>query len=121
MDELLTRFFPDVYWDEIWQGTVDTLWMIAGSMPFTVLIGLPLGIVLFLTGPRQLLAQPALYGVLSFVVNVLRSSRAWLKRRCAKWSGVSSKPRRPWVRASGKSFSGRCCQRPCLALSRRSR
>ncbi|WP_462380299.1 methionine ABC transporter permease [Pseudomonas sp. Marseille-QA0892] len=73
MDELLTRFFPNVYWDEIWQGTADTLWMIAGSMPFTVLIGLPLGIVLFLTGPRQLLAQPALYGVLSFIVNVLRS------------------------------------------------
>ncbi|GGJ95791.1 methionine ABC transporter permease [Pseudomonas matsuisoli] len=73
MDALLTRFFPNVYWDEIWQGSLDTLWMIAGSMPFTVLIGLPLGIVLFLTGPRQLLAQPTFYGVLSFVVNVLRS------------------------------------------------
>ncbi|TWI57501.1 D-methionine transport system permease protein [Pseudomonas duriflava] len=73
MDALLTRFFPNVYWDEIWQASLDTLLMLVGALPFTVLIGLPLGIVLFLTGPRQLLEQAAVYRVLAFLVNLLRS------------------------------------------------
>jgi len=47
--------------------------MLLGSMLFTVLLGLPLGVLLFLTGPRQLFEQKALYGTLSLVVNILRS------------------------------------------------
>lgn len=58
---------------EIWQATLDTLLMLGGSLFFTVLLGLPLGVALFLTGPRQLLARRGVYAVLSFVVNVLRS------------------------------------------------
>lgn len=69
MNELLTN----VRWDEIGVATWDTLLMVGGSMFFIVLFGLPLGVLLFLTGKRQLLEQPALYGVVSFVVNVLRS------------------------------------------------
>ncbi|HSC84950.1 MAG TPA: methionine ABC transporter permease, partial [Pseudomonas sp.] len=44
-----------------------------GATLFTVLLGLPLGVLLFLTGPRQMFEQRALYGVLSLLVNVLRS------------------------------------------------
>lgn len=69
MNELLTN----IRWDEIGVATWDTLLMVGGSMLFIVLFGLPLGVLLFLTGKRQLLEQPALYGVVSFVVNVLRS------------------------------------------------
>lgn len=69
MNELLTN----IRWDEIGVATWDTLLMVGGSMFFIVLFGLPLGVLLFLTGKRQLLEQPALYGVVSFVVNVLRS------------------------------------------------
>ena len=58
---------------EIWQATLDTLLMLGGSLFFTVLLGLPLGVALFLTGPRQLLARRGVYAVLSLVVNVLRS------------------------------------------------
>ena len=58
---------------EIWQATLDTQLMLGGSLFFTVLLGLPLGVALFLTGPRQLLARRGVYAVLSFVVNVLRS------------------------------------------------
>jgi D-methionine transport system permease protein len=47
--------------------------MLGGATLFTVLLGLPLGVLLFLTGPRQMFEQRALYGVLSLVVNVLRS------------------------------------------------
>ncbi|WP_339941442.1 methionine ABC transporter permease [Undibacterium luofuense] len=43
------------------------------SLLFTVLLGLPLGILLFLSGRSSSPAQKALYAVLSVVVNVLRS------------------------------------------------
>ncbi|MEX6500522.1 methionine ABC transporter permease [Pseudomonas zhanjiangensis] len=69
MDTLL----PNVDWLEIWQASLDTLSMLGGSLLFTILLGLPLGVLLFLTGPRQLFEQKALYGVLSLLVNVLRS------------------------------------------------
>ncbi|WP_417312947.1 methionine ABC transporter permease [Ectopseudomonas khazarica] len=70
---MLEQLLPNVFWPEIWQASIDTLNMLLGSMLFTVLLGLPLGVLLFLSGPRQLFEQKALYGVLSLVVNVLRS------------------------------------------------
>lgn len=72
MDALLA-FFTNVDWYEIWLATLDTLLMLGGSLLFTILLGLPLGVLLFLTGPRQLFEQKALYALLSLVVNVLRS------------------------------------------------
>lgn len=60
-------------WAEIGTATLDTLLMLAGSLPLTLLIGLPLGVLLFLTGPRQLHEKPVLHGVMAVVVNLLRS------------------------------------------------
>ena len=71
--ETLLSFFSNIDWYEIWLASVDTLIMLGGSLLFTVLLGLPLGILLFLCSPRQLLEQKALYSALSFVVNILRS------------------------------------------------
>ena len=73
MDALLTRWLPNVDWQEIGYASLDTLNMLGGATLFTVLLGLPLGVLLFLTGPRQLFEQKALYGLLSLLVNVLRS------------------------------------------------
>ncbi|HCF0066677.1 TPA: ABC transporter permease, partial [Pseudomonas aeruginosa] len=50
-----------------------TFWMLGGSLLFTVVLGLPLGVLLFLTGPRQMFEQKAVYTLLSLVVNILRS------------------------------------------------
>lgn len=68
------------YWPEIGAGTVDTLIMTALSLLFTVLIGLPVGVALFLTSrqhrsERPLIArlQSWIYNGLSLLVNVLRS------------------------------------------------
>jgi D-methionine transport system permease protein len=69
----LINFFASVDWSEIWQATLDTLVMLGTSLLFTILLGLPLGIVLFLTSPRQMFEKPRLYAVLSFIVNVVRS------------------------------------------------
>lgn len=60
-------------WADIGQATLDTLLMLAGSLPLTMVIGLPLGVLLFLTGSPQLRRRPLLYGLTALVVNVLRS------------------------------------------------
>lgn len=60
-------------WADIGLATVETLTMVGGSLIFTVLFGLPLGILLFLTGPRQALAHARLYSFLSLLVNLIRS------------------------------------------------
>src|SRR5690606_37578291 len=65
--------FSTIDWALIAKACVDTLLMTGFSLLFTVLIGLPLGVILFLTSPRQMLANAAVYQVLSFIVNVLRS------------------------------------------------
>ncbi|HTN65695.1 MAG TPA: methionine ABC transporter permease [Burkholderiaceae bacterium] len=62
-----------IEWADIWQATWETLAMTGFSLLFTVLIGLPLGILLFVTGRRQMLAQGGVYAILSFGVNVLRA------------------------------------------------
>ncbi len=65
--------FLAIDWSDIGLATVETLTMVGGSLLFTLLLGLPLGIVLFLTGPRQPLAHARLYAFLSLLVNLLRS------------------------------------------------
>src|SRR5690606_27024056 len=70
---LMDAFCINIAWYEIWLATLDSLLMLGGSLLFTVVFGLPLGVLLFLTGPRQLFDNKPLYALLSFVVNVLRS------------------------------------------------
>ncbi len=69
----MDALFTNVDWYEIWLATLDTLLMLGGSLLFTIILGLPLGVLLFLSGPRQLFENGPLYAALSFVVNVLRS------------------------------------------------
>jgi D-methionine transport system permease protein len=79
-DSLWTSIISFEYWPEIGEGTVDTLIMTGFSLLFTVLIGLPVGVVLFLTSWSQRSADPFVarlqswtYSALSLVVNILRS------------------------------------------------
>ncbi|MCP3038637.1 ABC transporter permease [Xanthomonas euvesicatoria pv. allii] len=60
-------------WGDIGQATLDTLLMLAGALPLTLLIGLPLGVALFLCGAPQLRRRPVLYGALAALINLLRS------------------------------------------------
>ena len=69
MDALLSN----INWPEIGQACLDTLSMLGMALVFTVLLGLPLGVLLYLTGKQQLHAKPGIYRVLSMVVNILRS------------------------------------------------
>lgn len=57
----------------ILQATLDTLYMVAVSGVISTLVGLPLGVLLYVTRPRQILAKPILNQTLSIVTNVGRS------------------------------------------------
>lgn len=65
--------FVAMDWAEIGLAGVDTLLMLGGALLFTLLLGLPLGVLLFLLDRGQLLAAPRAYALLSLLVNVLRS------------------------------------------------
>ena len=65
--------FENIYWGDISMALLQTLAMVCGSLVLTVVLGLPLGILLFLTGRRQLFDQPLAYGALSVVIGVIRS------------------------------------------------
>lgn len=69
----MNSFMENIDWSEIGQATIDTLSMLGGSMALTVVLGLPLGVILFLTGKGQMLQNRAANGVLSLVINILRS------------------------------------------------
>ncbi|GAX91485.1 metal ABC transporter permease [Effusibacillus lacus] len=65
--------FVNLEWAEIGMATIDTLIMLGLSALFTVIIGLPVGVLLFLTSKGQLLENRLFYATASFVVNILRS------------------------------------------------
>lgn len=71
--EGLLSYFDNIDWVDIGIATSDTMIMLSTSLFFTVLVGLPLGVLLFLCSPKQLLEQKAVYSVLGFVVNAIRS------------------------------------------------
>jgi D-methionine transport system permease protein len=55
------------------QSTVETLIMVFFSTLFSVIIGFPLGVLLFVTGPTGIMPKKVLNLVLSRIVDVLRS------------------------------------------------
>jgi D-methionine transport system permease protein len=70
----LPTLFPHISdWGELGRACIDTLLMLGGSLSLTVAIGLPLGVLLYLSAPGRPRARPRLYGVVSAAVNILRS------------------------------------------------
>ncbi|MFC9774821.1 methionine ABC transporter permease [Paenibacillus chitinolyticus] len=60
-------------WSEIGIATNDTMMMLGLSALFTFVIGLPIGVLLYLTSKGSLLENRTFNIVISFIVNVLRS------------------------------------------------
>lgn len=64
-------------WEDLWplllEGTLDTLYMVGLAALFTVLIGLPLGVLLFLSRRDGILPSPRLNQILGAVINIGRS------------------------------------------------
>ena len=67
------HLFPNVDWSKMWEATSETIYMTAVSTIFTFVIGLALGILLFLSSPGQLWANQLVYTVSGAFVNIFRS------------------------------------------------
>ena len=65
--------FSTVNWSDVSSATGETLQMMLFSVLFTFLVGLPLGVLLYLTGRTDSTVGKIVYSILSFIVNVLRS------------------------------------------------
>jgi len=64
-------------WDELWpmllNGTLETVYMVALAAFFTVLIGLPIGVLLYISRANGLLPMPKANAVLGAIINLGRS------------------------------------------------
>ncbi|MFS0872980.1 methionine ABC transporter permease [Paenibacillus xylanilyticus] len=65
--------FSSVRWEEIGKASIETLQILGASGLFTIIIGLPLGVLLFMTARSASVQSRIFYTVLSIVVNILRS------------------------------------------------
>ncbi|MDW0113521.1 methionine ABC transporter permease [Sporosarcina saromensis] len=70
---MIETLLPNVKWDKMWEATIETLYMTAVSTVFTFVIGIALGIALFLSSPGQLWANKLTYAITGAVVNIFRS------------------------------------------------
>lgn len=69
----MDALFRNIVWPEIGQALLDTLLMLGASMLLTLIAGVPLGVLLFLTGPGQAAHSKLLNRTIGAVVNILRS------------------------------------------------
>lgn len=53
----MNALLANLDWGEIGLACLETLSMLGAALGFTVALGLPLGVLLFLTGQRQMLAK----------------------------------------------------------------
>lgn len=65
--------FPHLKWDTLWAATQETLYMTALSGLATFVLGIVLGLALFLTARGGLFPGRLLYSAISLLVNVFRS------------------------------------------------
>ncbi|GAB6991572.1 methionine ABC transporter permease [Paenibacillus pini] len=63
----------NVNWSEVGIATLDTLKMLGASAFFTIILGLALGILLYQTARSSSNGIRAIYAIMSFIVNILRS------------------------------------------------
>ena len=65
--------FQQYVWEEVGKASIETLQILGVSGLFTVILGLPLGVLLFMTARSASIKSRAVYTILSLIVNILRS------------------------------------------------
>lgn len=70
---MIENLLPNVDWEKMWEATLETLYMTAMATGLTFIIGLALGILLFLTSPHQVWANKMVYWLTGAFVNIFRS------------------------------------------------
>ncbi|WP_026576035.1 methionine ABC transporter permease [Bacillus sp. UNC438CL73TsuS30] len=66
-------YLTDIDWQAMWDATVQTLYMTAISVIATFILGIILGLLLFLTGKGNMWENKAVNTVISAFVNIFRS------------------------------------------------
>jgi D-methionine transport system permease protein len=61
------------YWPDLQKATLETLMMVGITISVAILVGTPVGLFLYLTGPGALLERKALHQTVGYAVNALRS------------------------------------------------
>ncbi|MES2054428.1 MAG: methionine ABC transporter permease [Pseudomonadota bacterium] len=69
----MSGWFANVDWADIGRACLDTLAMLGGSLVLTIVLGLPLGVLLYLTAERQIAQNRVANAVIGIIVNILRS------------------------------------------------
>ena len=70
---MIETLFPNVNWDKMLEATYETLYMTTISTLATFILGLAIGIILFLTSPHQIWANKIVYFLTGSLVNIFRS------------------------------------------------
>ncbi|WP_100405347.1 methionine ABC transporter permease [Bacillus solitudinis] len=70
---MIENIFPNVRWDMVWEATVETIYMSAISVFATAILGVMLGMILYVTAKGNLLENRVVYLVTSAYVNIFRS------------------------------------------------
>jgi D-methionine transport system permease protein len=70
---MIEKFFPNVNWDRMWEATNETLYMTGVSVLATFILGILLGLLLFLTSKGNIWENKLVNVIISAFVNVFRS------------------------------------------------
>lgn len=70
---MLSEFFPNVKWDKMWEATLETLYMTGISVVATFVLGIVLGLLLFLTSKDNIWENAFINKIISAIVNIFRS------------------------------------------------
>ncbi|KAB2332879.1 methionine ABC transporter permease [Bacillus mesophilum] len=70
---MLNSLIPNVQWDKMWEATLETLYMTAISVFATFVLGIILGLLLFLSAKGNIWANAPVNKVISAFVNIFRS------------------------------------------------
>lgn len=70
---MLDQLFPNVVWDSFWNAVSETLYMVVIATAFTFVIGILLGLLLYLTARGNPWQNSIVYGIVGAIVNVFRA------------------------------------------------
>jgi D-methionine transport system permease protein len=70
---MIETLFPNVKWDKMWEATYETLYMTGISVLATFVLGIVLGLLLFLTSKGNIWENRVINTVISAIVNIFRS------------------------------------------------
>ncbi|HZG72670.1 MAG TPA: methionine ABC transporter permease [Chondromyces sp.] len=70
---MLEQWFPNVDWEKMWEATTETLYMTGISVIATFVLGILLGLLLFLTSKDQIWENKFVYTIIAAFVNIFRS------------------------------------------------